>query len=476
MANDQNLAPPGDTAELSALDRFPMRDDDGNIRPEFVEAISHAVQVADTAFLKEIVGELHEADLGDLIEALDPDERVSLIELTGADFDFSALNEVDDSVREELLEELEPETVAEGVRELDSDDAVELLEGMDEEDQDEILDKLPQSERIALERSLDYPENSAGRRMQTEFIAVPPDWNVGQAIDYMRDTPDLPERFYEIYAVDQWQRWQGAVSLDALLRSRRPVPLADLIDEDRRRVSVVDDQEEVARLFGKYNLVAAPVVDIDNRLVGVITIDDVVDVIEEEADEDLKALGGVTSDEELSDSFWTIAKGRFNWLIVNLATAFLASSVLGLFEGQLEQMVALAVLAPIVASQGGNAATQTMTVAVRALATRQLNPNNATRVVIREGLVGLINGLAFAVITGIAAVAWFRIPGLGIVIGLAMLCNLIAGALGGILIPMVLERVKADPAVASGTFVTTVTDVVGFFSFLGIATLWFGLK
>ncbi|MEH2476599.1 magnesium transporter [Nitrobacteraceae bacterium AZCC 2161] len=476
MANNQDLAPPVDTAELSALDRFPMRDDDGNIRPEFVEAISHAVQVADTAFLKEIVGELHEADLGDLIEALAPDERVSLIELTGADFDFSALNEVDDSVREELLEELEPETVAEGVRELDSDDAVELLEGLDEQDQEEILEKLPLSERVALERSLFYPENSAGRRMQTEFIAVPPDWNVGQAIDYMRNTPDLPERFYEIYAVDSDQRWQGAVSLDALLRSRRPVPLADLIDEDRRRVSVVDDQEEVARLFGKYNLVAAPVVDTGNRLVGVITIDDVVDVIEEEADEDLKALGGVTSDEELSDNFLSIARGRFNWLIVNLATAFLASSVLGLFEGQLEQMVALAVLAPIVASQGGNAATQTMTVAVRALATRQLNPNNATRVVIREGLVGLINGLAFAVITGVAAVAWFRIPGLGVVIGLAMLCNLIAGALGGILIPMVLERVKADPAVASGTFVTTVTDVVGFFSFLGIATLWFGLK
>jgi magnesium transporter len=476
MTDDANLAQPADTAELSALDRFPMRDDDGDIRPGFVEAVTHAVQVADAAFLKEIVGELHEADLGDLIEALAPDDRVSLIELTGADFDFSALNEVDDSVREELLEELEPSTVAEGVRELDSDDAVELLEGMDEEDQDEILEKLPPSERVALERSLDYPENSAGRRMQTDFIAVPPDWNVGQAIDYMRETEELPERFYEIYAVDQWQRWQGAVSLDALLRSRRPVPLADLIDEDRRRVSVNDDQEEVARLFGKYNLVAAPVVDIDNRLVGVITIDDVVDVIEEEADEDLKALGGVTSDEELSDSFWSIAKGRFNWLIVNLATAFLASSVLGLFEGQLEQMVALAVLAPIVASQGGNAATQTMTVAVRALATRQLNPNNASRVVIREGLVGLMNGIAFALITGVAAVAWFKIPALGVVIGLAMLVNMIAGALGGILIPMVLEKVKADPAVASGTFVTTVTDVVGFFSFLGIATLWFGLK
>jgi magnesium transporter len=476
MADDVDVAQPAGAPHGSVLDRLPLRDEDGELRPEFVEEIARAVQAANAPFLREIVAELHEADLGDLIEALEPEDRPRLVELTGADFDFSALNEVDDTVREEILDELEPETVAEGVRELESDDAVELLEGLDEEDQEEILEKLPHSERAALERSLLYPENSAGRRMQTEFIAVPPDWTVGQAIDYMRDTPDLPERFYEIYAVDGAQHWQGAVSLDALLRARRPVPLADLIDEDRRRVSVMDDQEEVARLFGKYNLVAAPVVDTANRLVGVITIDDVVDVIEEEADEDLKALGGVTSDEELSDSVWTIAKGRFNWLLVNLATAFLASSVLGLFEGQLEKMVALAVLAPIVASQGGNAATQTMTVAVRALATRELGSNNAFRVVIREGLVGLVNGLAFAIITGVAAVAWFKIPGLGVVIGLAMLCNLIAGALGGILIPMVLERVRADPAVASGTFVTTVTDVVGFFSFLGIATLWFGLK
>jgi magnesium transporter len=327
-----------------------------------------------------------------------------------------------------------------------------------------------------LERSLEYPDNSAGRRMQTEIITVPPDWTVGQAIDYMRDAPNLPDRFYEIYAVDKAQHWQGAVQLDVLLRARRPVPLAELIDEDRRRVSVLDDLEEVARLFGKYNLVAAPVVDTENRLVGVITVDDVVDVIEEEADEEIKALGGVTSDEQLSDNVWTIAKGRFNWLLVNLATAFLASSVLGLFEGQLEKMVALAVLAPIVASQGGNAATQTMTVAVRALATRELGASNAFRVVLRESMVGLVNGIAFAVITGVAAVAWFRIPGLGVVIGLAIICNLVAGALGGILIPMVLERVRADPAVASGTFVTTITDVVGFFSFLGIATLWFGLE
>ena len=371
MADDMDVAHP---ADASLLDRFPMRDADGDIRPEFVEKVAGAVQASDAAFLREVVAELHEADLGDLIEALEPDDRVKLVELTGADFHFSALNEVDDSVREEILEELEPETVAEGVRELESDDAVELLEGLDEEDQEEILEKLPPSERDALERSLEYPENSAGRRMQTEFIAVPPDWTVGQAIDYMRDTPELPDRFYEIYAVDATQHWQGAVSLDALLRARRPVPLADLIDEDRRRVSVMDDQEEVARLFGKYNLVAVPVLDTDNRLVGVITVDDVVDVIEEEADEDLKALGGVTSDEELSDSVWTIAKGRFNWLLVNLATAFLASSVLGLFEGQLEKMVALAVLAPIVASQGGNAATQTMTVAVRALGDARTRP------------------------------------------------------------------------------------------------------
>jgi magnesium transporter len=473
MAEPLDLAPP---ADAPVLERVPMRDEAGAIRPEFVGEISRCIKEEHAPFLREVVGELHEADLGDLIGVLGAEDRVRLVELTGADFDFSALNEVDDTVREEILEELEPETVAEGVRELESDDAVELLEGLDEEDQEEILEKLPPQEREEIERSLEYPEGSAGRRMQTEFITVPKDWTVGQAIDYMRDTPDLPDRFYEIYVVDGAKHWQGAVPLDVLLRARRPVPLTDLIEEDRRRVSVGDDQEEVARLFGKYNLVAAPVIDAENRLVGVITIDDVVDVIEEEADEEIKALGGVTSDEELSDNFWTIAKGRFNWLLINLATAFLASSVLGLFEGQLEQMVALAVLAPIVASQGGNAATQTMTVAVRALATRELGSNNVFRITMRELLVGVVNGAGFAVITGIAAVIWFKIPGLGIVIGLAMVCNLIAGALGGILIPIVLEKMRADPAVASGTFVTTVTDVVGFFSFLGIATLWFGLK
>ena len=474
MADDQDLAEA--VAGHVSVHGDPMRDEDGHIRPGFVEAIADAVQRGDSAFLSGIVAELHEADLGDLIGALEPDLRPRLVELAGTAFDFSALNEVDGTVREEILEELEPETVAEGVRELDSDDAVELLQDLDAEDKEEILDRLPPSERIALERSLDYPEDSAGRRMQTECIAVPDEWSALQVIEYLRDTPELPDRFYEIYVVDRERRLKGAVPLDALLRARRPGPIMDLIDEDRRRVSDHEDIADVARMFGKYNLVAAPVTDADNHLLGVITIDDVVDVIEEGADEEIKALGGVARDEELSDSVWAIAKGRFNWLLVNLATAFLASSVLGLFEAELQKMVALAVLAPIVASQGGNAATQTMTVAVRALATRELNSSNAWRIVMREGLVGFVNGLAFAAITGAAAAAWFQTPGLGVVIALAMICNLVAGALGGILIPMMLDRLRVDPAVSSGTFVTTVTDIVGFFAFLGIATMWFGLK
>jgi len=454
----------------------PLRDADGAVNPEFVARVAGAVTAGRAELLRELVGDLHEADLGNLIEALEPELRPRLVELAGADFDFSALTEVDDTVREEILEELEPQTVAEGVRELETDDAVELLQDLAEEDQAEILDRLSVAERATLEHILDYPEASAARRMQTEFIAVPPAWTVGRTIDYLRETSDLPERFYEIYVVDEAGRFKGVIALDALLRADRGAGLAGLIQEDTRKVAPTDDQEQVARLFEKYNLVAAPVVDPVGRLVGVITVDDVVDVIEEEAEEDIKALGGVTRDEELSDSVWTIARGRFNWLLVNLATAFLASSVLGLFEGQLQQMVALAVLAPIVASQGGNAATQTMTVAVRALATRDLGASNARRVVLREALVGLFNGVGFALITGAVAVAWFRIPGLGVVIGLAMICNLVAGALGGILIPLAIQRVKGDPAVASGVFVTTVTDVVGFFAFLGIATAWFGLK
>jgi magnesium transporter len=453
-----------------------LRAEDGAIRADFVEQVAHGIEAGDTQALRALVGDLHEADLGAVLEALAPEERPRLIELLGIDFDFTALTEVDDTVREEILDELPPRTVAEGVRELDSDDAVAILGDLPKEEQAEILDQLPSSERIALARSLEYPEDSAGRRMQTEFIAAPENWTVGRAIDYMRETEELPDRFYELYVVDAGGRFLGAVPLDVLLRSKRPVPITELMEDDRPRVRADQDQEEVARQFQRYNWVAAPVVDSADRLVGIITFDDVADVLEEEAEEDIKALGGVTHAEELSDTVWTIARLRFNWLLVNLGTAFIASLVLGLFAGELQKMVALAVLAPIVASQGGNATTQTMTVAVRALATRDLTDANAWRVIVREVLVGLVNGMAFAVITGVLAYIWFKVPGLGFVIGLAMICNLFAAALGGILIPLLLNRLKIDPAVASSPFVTTVTDVVGFFSFLSIATFWFGLR
>jgi magnesium transporter len=453
-----------------------LRTRDGSIRVAFVRQVARAIGAGDLAALRGLVGDLHEADLGAVLEALEPEQRPRLIELLGIDFDFTALTEVDDAVRDDILEELPPQAVAEGVRDLESDDAVAILGDLSKEEQAEILEQLPPPERVALARSLEYPEDAAGRRMQSEYIAVPPTWTVGQAIDYMRETVDLPEHFYELYVADETRRFLGAVSLDRLLRSKRPVPIAELMEAERRRVRADEDKEEVARLFQRYDLVAAPVVDADDRLVGVITFDDVADVIEEEAEEDIKALGGVTRPEELSDSVLTIARGRFNWLLVNLGTAFIASMVLGLFAEQLQKMVALAVLAPIVASQGGNATTQTMTVAVRALATRDLSDANAWRVILRELLVGVVNGVAFAVITGIAAYIWFKVPGLGFVIGLAMICNLTAAALGGIMIPLVLHRLKIDPAVASSPFVTTVTDVVGFFSFLSIAMLWFGLR
>jgi len=454
----------------------PLRDEDGALRPDFIDRVVAAIEAGDKEALTALVGDLHQADAGEVLEALDHELRPRLIELMGHAFDFTALTEVDDTVREEILEELPAETVAEGVREMDSDDAVYILEDLPREEQAEILEQLPAPERIALERSLYYPEGSAGRRMQTDFIAVPPFWTVGQAIDYMRETADLPERFYELYVVDPAHRFLGAVPLDRLLRTKRPIAIADLVDEDRRRVDAMEDQAEVARLFERYNLVAAPVVDEGDRLVGVITIDDVVDVIEEEAEEDIRGLGGVSRYEELSDPVWSIAKGRFTWLFANLLTALLASWVISLFEGSLQKMVSLAVLMPIVASMGGNAGTQTMTVAVRALATRELSRANALRIIAREVMVGALNGLAFAVIMGVIAATWFDVSDLGIVIGLAMLTVLAAAALGGILIPLILIRLGVDPAVSSGPFVTTVTDVVGFFSFLGIATLWFGLR
>ena len=361
------------------------------------------------------------------------------------------------------------------MRELDSDDAVYILEDLDEADKAEILDQLPAIERVALQRSLDYPEDSAGRRMQTDLIAVPPFWTVGQTIDFMRETEDLPDTFYEIFVIDPGGRLLGAVPLDRLLRSKRPVTIAEIMNDEPDRVKATDQQEDVARLFQRYNLVSAAVLDEADRLVGVMMVDDIVDVLEEEADADIKQLGGVNSEEELSDTVWDIMRSRSTWLFVNLCTALLSSYVISLFAGALQKMVALAVLMPIVASMGGNAGTQTMTVAVRALATRDLGRANAWRVIRREMVVGLLNGIAFAILLAGVAIFWFGPANLGPVIGLAILVTLVSAAIGGILIPLTLDRFGVDPAVSSGPLVTTITDVVGFFAFLGIATLWFGL-
>jgi magnesium transporter len=452
-----------------------FREDDGEVSGAFVARVAGAVAAGDADAVMLLASDLHEADVGALIEHLAPDDRPKLIALMGRDFDFAALTEVDDAVREEILEEIPNEAIAEGVKDLDSDDAVYILEDLAAEDQEEVLARLPAPDRVSIEKSLDYPEGSAGRRMQTEFIAVPTFWNVGQTIDFMRDTADLPERFYNLHIVDPAHKLVGLVPLDRLLRTKRPVKIDALMEPPEHAVTVTEDQEETARLFRSYNLVSIPVLDESERLVGVLTFDDIVDLLDEEADADIKALGGVKAEEEISDDVWTIARSRFTWLFVNLLTAILASGVIAMFENALKNMVALAVLMPIVASMGGNAGTQSMTVAVRALATREIDRANAMRVVRRELIVGVLNGLAFAVIMAAVAVAWYGPAQIGLVIGLAIIITLAAAALGGVAVPIALERAGVDPAVASGPLVTTITDVIGFFAFLGIASFWFGL-
>ncbi len=455
--------------------RDDVYDEDGSVSEALVTRIEAALEARDADLLRDEVRDLHPSELGHLLEALDATERQSLVELLGEEFDFEALTEVDEAIRLEIVDAMPNEQIAEGVQELDSDDAVYILEDMDQQDQDEILAKLPFTERIRLRRALEYPEDSAGRRMQTEFVAVPPFWTIGQTIDYMREDNDLPDRFSQVFVIDPAFHLLGTIDLDRLLRVQRVVRVEDLMVEARHAIPATMDQEEAAQIFEQYNLLSTAVLDENDRLVGVLTIDDVVDVIQEEAEEDIMRLGGV-GDEELSDSFMTIARSRSPWLFVNLFTAFLSASVIGLFDGTIQQMVALAVLMPIVASMGGNAATQTMTVTVRAIATRNIDIHNAARVIRREALIGLLNGMMFAIMIGTVAGYWFDNWHLGGIIGSAMIINMLAAALGGILIPLLLHRLGADPAIASAVFVTTVTDVIGFFAFLGLATWWFGFS
>ncbi len=451
-----------------------VRDEEEHLNPEFIAAIEAAIQANDGEALGALAADLHEADTGDLLETLETEDRAAFVRLLGDDFDYTALTEIDEAVRLQLLEDLPHDVIAEGLEDLDSDDAVYILEDLDEDDQAAILEELPYADRAQLQKALDYPEDSAGRRMQSEFIAVAPFWTVGQTIDYMREARDLPDSFYEIYVVDPAFKLLGSVHLDKILRTKRKEKVTSIMQESRQAVLATEDQEEVARRFERYNLVSSAVVDENDRLVGVLTVDDIVDVIQEEAEEDLRALAGV-GDEEISDSVVTIARSRLAWLVVNLGTAVLASVVIALFEDTIEAMVALAVLMPIVASMGGNAGTQTMTVAVRGIATQELSARNMMRVLNREILVSALNGVVLAFLIGLTAWLWFASPGLGVVIAGAIVINMLFAGLSGLLIPIALDRIGADPAIASSVFVTTVTDIVGFFTFLGIAALWFGL-
>lgn len=415
---------------------------------------------------------LHSADLADLLERLSKDDRDTVIDLIRPQLqvDAEVLTHLDEDVREQVLERLEPEEIAGAMVELDSDDAVDLIEDLDQEDREQILASMPTAARLLVEEGLTFPENSAGRLMQREFVAVPMFWTVGKSIDYLRVADDLPDDFYALLVVDPMYRPVGTAVLSQVLRSKRSVKVDSLVSAEVYPVAATMDQEEVAYLFRQYGMVSAPVVDDAGRLIGVITVDDVVAVIDEEAEEDLLKLGGVSEDDIYRDVLAT-TRSRMSWLGVNLLTAIVASAVIALFESTIEKAVALAVLMPIVASMGGNAGTQSMTVAVRALSMKELTTSNAARVVWKEVMVGTLNGLMFAAVAGGLTWFWSRDPVLSAVIGAAMIINLVVAGFSGAMIPLMLEKIGVDPAVASGVFLTTVTDVIGFFAFLGLAAL-----
>lgn len=457
---------------MSEIEDIRTHDEWGVIDPAFLARVSEALAAGEQKSVRALTRDLHAADLADVIEALDQDERVRLISSLGRNFDAEALAELDESVRDELMEALPNDVIASAIKKLDTDDALYLIEDLERDDQREILAKVPKEDRAALTRALDYPEYTAGRLMKTEFVAVPANWTAGQALDYARGEKNLPDQFIEIYVVDPAFHLMGTVPLARLLRAAPDRRIESIMDHEQTVFRATDQQDDVAYRFDKYNLVSAAVTDESGRLIGTLMADDIVEVIQEEAEEQVLHLGGVGAEEAISNTVAETTRSRFAWLFVNLLTAVLASWVISLFDATIEQMVALAVLMPIVASMGGNAGTQTMTVAVRALATRDLSPVNAMRFTLRECAVGLINGLLFAVIMGVFAWAWFGSDALGLIIGAALIINMLAAALAGILVPLALDHFDIDPAVASGTFVTTVTDVVGFFAFLGLAALW----
>jgi len=422
--------------------------------------------------LIQFIKDLHNADIAEIIQNLDDDSRLDFIKRIKENFDPEILTYLNESIREEIVELLDIKQLATNASELDVDDAVDVIEDLEESDQETFLSSIPDSERKLIEEGLNYPVDSAGRLMQRKFVAVDNSWNVGNAIDYLRnETENLPEDFYDVYLVDKVDKVTGIVSLGRLMSSKREVILNEIQNKKTRTINVLTDQEEVAYQFTKYAMVSAPVINEKDRIIGSITVDDVVEVIEEEREEDILKLGGVGQTDIFDDLINTI-KSRFSWLLVNLLTAVAASIVIVFFQASIEKVVALAVLMPIVASMGGNAGTQTLTVAVRALATKELTPTNTIKIVIKETFVGGINGIIFALIVGILSAYWFNDNLLGIIIASAMIINLVIAGLVGVLIPISLNKINIDPALASGVILTTITDVFGFLSFLGLASIF----
>jgi magnesium transporter len=451
-------------------DRAEAADDEVfGVSERLFDAVLDAVEAEDAGRLDGLLDPLHAADIAALLGQLTARDRRALLTLWKGGMDGDILSELDDSLRGEVIDGLAPAELAEVVRELESDDVVDLVEDLPEAQAEAVLGALAGPDRAVVEQALTFPEGSAGRLMQVEVARVPEHWLVAEAADYLRSGAPLPDQFYHVVLVDPRMKPVGYVTLGRILSAPPATRLAAITEDSFRTFEVTDDAAEVARAFSRYHLISAPVVDADGRLMGVITIDDAVLVLDERHEEDMLALGGVR-DSALSDTVWRVTWQRLPWLGVNLATAILASLVIGLFEEALAGLVALAILMPIVASMGGNAGTQSLTVAVRAIATRELTGSNMWRVIWREGAVGAINGLVFAVVMGVVGFLWFGSPGLGLVIAAAMVINLVAAGLSGVAIPVVLDRLRVDPAISSGTFVTTVTDVVGFFAFLGLAS------
>ncbi|MDT8857020.1 magnesium transporter [Paracoccaceae bacterium Fryx2] len=436
-----------------------------------IAAILAAVEAGDTVRLTALIDPLHAADIADLLEQIRPADRRDLLRMWSGEIDGEILSEIDESIREEVIDSLSPETLAEAVRDLDTDDVVDILEDLEEPQQAMILGALEDVDRVAVEQAMSYPEYSAGRLMQREVVVAPEHWTVGEATDWLHEAERLPDQFYHVILVDPRMKPQGYVTLGRLLSARRDARLRDLVEDSFRTVKATDAEADVAYIFNQYHLISCPVVDAAGRLVGVITIDDAMNVLDEEHEEDMLRLAGVGDESAISDRVLETTRLRLPWLFVNLLTAILASLVIAQFSDTITSLVALAVLMPIVASMGGNAGTQSLTVAVRALATRDLTGSNVWRVIRRETIVGLVNGLFFAVVMGLVSWVWFGDRMLGLVIGIAMVVNMLVAGMAGILIPVLMEKARVDPALASGTFVTTVTDVVGFFAFLGLAAV-----